>query len=805
MRALTSGSELAQSFDSNLAVNIFGFLEITTLDNSQHDFTEVVASSLKLMRKGFDHVTGLDATSPYLGYYADPPNLIGNVSDDTLVTSNGMKKFWKVSDVYNNKETSPKWLVCDCGAQVYDVADGNGFRAIPMTESDFERGWWSGNKSDGSGNFDGSEYVLAHWNTPKAMNRFKLTLPQGYSNIRLVNLYYRDSGLNYNNFISIEIPEDTYVWESNDYNFSDVTGLVVEVLSTWRPNDYARVLEFNGMFVENVSTDSIISMDISDTREEYNSTVPIGTTEASTLNFSLSNTDGYWTLLERPELGRGNKVVPYFGLYNGSNDEYIKMGEFWVDQWQSDSGGMVTSASCRDASRFLQDDATHWGKSWVNTTAEGPIREILQLAGIPNNKIQINPANLNTFDILFMRDTQPWSFLGEIALADMAYFGFDSDGVFRYEAYSELPVAGPIADFSHDTNIQNGTLNTQIYANKITVKVSPYNTDSIKTASVWNAPSPTILSYGILTDELLVDNTTSLTMSLGARQSTESTETTVEFLWPTKNGLIWLPQWTVQLDGSFLLTGGELIKYDTCDNATRTFTGLHRGYLGTPISYVWPGSYAGEARVFEMEFSNSPVISVNYPFVTAIDVLLTDPAERTAQAYVVFWEHDAFKGKLVVGNMVEFNTWLAGTGETLKDFDDQAHDIQINFATAISGTVIADNGSEKIKESIENPTGTINNLIRRYGKNEIEINNNWIQSVEHAQKIVNFYINQYNSPRRIVSLNCTGDLRIETGDLIRVVLLEELGINNVLFHVISVNYSYDGGLNMSMTIREIAD
>lgn len=804
MRTLTSGAELAQAFDTNLATSIYAFLEITTVDNSQHDYTNIYASSLKLMRKGFDHVTGLGADSPYLGYYFDDPTLTGgNITDETPVNSYGHQKFWKVADVFNNKETAPKWLVCDAGAHVYDIADGNGFRAIPMTDSDFERGWWSGIRTDGSGEFDGGEFVLAEWATPRPFNKFRITMPEGYGNIRSFNLYYRDFEDSYINFYSGEIPEDTYVWEL-DYSIEDAYGLVIEVLTTWRPNDWAKILEFNGLYIEPVLSSAIVSMDISDTREEYNSTVPIGITEANSLNFSLSNVEGNWTLLERPELGRGNKVVPYFYIYNGSDNEFIKMGEFWVDQWQSDTSGMITSASCRDASRFLQDDAMLWGKSWVDTTAEGPLREILQLCGIPNEKIQINTAGLHTFDILYLRDTQPWAFIGEMALADMAYFGFDTNGVFKYESYSELPVSGPVADFYNSTNIISGSLTTQVYANKITVKVSPYNTDAIRTASVWNAPSPTILSYGIITDGLDPENTSGLTMSLADRQSTESTETTVEFLWPTKNGLIWIPQYIVQPDGSFLVTGGELIKYENCDNTSREFTGLHRGYLNTPIATVGPSSYAGEARLFEMEFSNSPVISVNYPFITAIDVLLADPAERTQQAYVVFWEHDGFKGKLVVGNMVQFNTWLAGTGETLTDFDDQAHDIQINFATSISGTVMADNGTEKVKDSLQNPTGQINDLIRRYGKNEIEINNNWIQSVEHAQEIVDFYIQEYSSPRRIVALNCAGDLRIETGDLIRVGYLPELGIDNVLFHVIAVNYSYDGGLQMAMTIREIA-
>lgn len=735
-------------------------------------------------------------------------------------------EFWKASDVYNNMNTNTmKWLVCDAGATVQDEADGSGYRCVPVSSEsdkiqDFERGWWSANRSNGSGVFSSPEWVQAVFFeedavTPfqRRVNKIVLYTTEGYENMSEVTVEYKNVAgawisvaSNYN----LGPTEYEKVWTFNEDII--ITGLRATVHSTYRPNDWARLNELNAYWVEDLS-EWVVDADISQTKEEYEGAVPIGTTSANTLSVTLDNTEGLFNQknndsIYAPYIGANCRVEFYLGIDKnqgvGSPDyEYVQKGEFWTDEWEGDGSSSTARFSARDFSKKMQDDMLVWGRVWRNTNVVPVMRDVLLMLGLPLDRIHIDESNLRGYSILFLKDGSPWSFFGELALADQGTFGFGNDGDFYYQSYNAMnaaPYTTSVLDLNWDTNIITGSNRTPLYVNKVTVKVSPNNTEDTGPRRIWGPESPIILSYARLGSNIGPTDTT-IPVVTAHRQTTGNLTSNG---WVPTNGYIWIPivQYTKMGNEDIgEVIGGELIKYHSRTDSA--FTECERGYLDTvPMSWN-AGQTLGEARVWDVEFDNSPALMVKHPFVTAIDTLLKIPGEMEAQAFVIHWEHNAFTGKLAIGNFVQYLTWLMGTGQTLKDFDNKNSDAEINFATSVVGEVSVPKAGRQETVKVDDPSASNADFIRRYGRNEIEINNPWIQTKQHAEDYAEALIDEYKTPRDLIDIDLVATAALELSDRVSIVNFPQLDIENKDFHVVSLNYSYDGGLNMRATLREV--
>jgi len=732
-------------------------------------------------------------------------------------------EFWRPSDVFNNKNyNTMKWLVCDAGAKLNDVEDGSGYRAISFDDGDYERGWWSENKSDESGVFSDPEWVQSEFFqddgiTPfeRRMNKLSLYLTEGYANMAEVTVQYKDTN---GDWIDVEANR---VLDADEYEVTwtfvediVITGLRVYVHATQDANDWARINELNAYWIKDIS-EYVINIDVNEIREQYDGTVPVGTTAANTVSVELDNTESLFNHNEpdsiyAPYIGANNRVEIYYGVDvnqdpNNPNFQYVQMGEFWTDEWSNEANGLQATFTGRDFSKFLQDEQFAWGRVWTNTNIVTCFRDLLLLLGMPLSRINIDETNLRGYQMLFIKDQQIWDFMGQVAFADQGIFGFDYKGDFYYHSYNVLndaPYTTPVLTLDWDTNIMDGSTKTEIFINKVKVSVSSINTEETGTRRIWGAESPTILSYAKLASDIDVDDTT-ITVSQAARQDNGNL---TDNGWPERNGILFIPQFTqeVRAGRTFnIVTGGELIKYAT--RSDNQFQGCERGYLETTPHAWTAGAYIGEARYWDIEYDNSPALDVKYPFVTAIDSLLEIPGEEEPQAYVIIWERDMFNARLAIGNVVEYLTWLAGTGQTLKDIDNTEADAEINFATSIAGMVAVEKaGRQEIGEEVT-PSAENRDAIRRYGKNEIEIDNPWIQTRNHAEDIANIYIDEYRKPRRIVQVTIVGQPALETGDRIRISNFPQLGIETTEYHIISANHRYDGSLVTDMTLREVKE
>jgi hypothetical protein len=170
---------------------------------------------------------------------------------------------------------------------------------------------------------------------------------------------------------------------------------------------------------------------------------------------------------------------------------------------------------------------------------------------------------------------------------------------------------------------------------------------------------------------------------------------------------------------------------------------------------------------------------------------------------VIHFEADAFGGRLAIGNVVDYYTWLAGTGQSVKDFDIKTSDSEITFATSVGGQVAVEKPGSDTATAEEDISAENANWLRRYGKNEIQIANKWIQTAQHAQEFADSFIEEYRRPRRIIEMNAIVPPNLELGDVVTVINYPQLDIELIDFHVISIDYAYDGGLQASLTLREI--
>src|SRR5690606_16443769 len=150
------------------------------------------------------------------------------------------------------------------------------------------------------------------------------------------------------------------------------------------------------------------------------------------------------------------------------------------------------------------------GRVWQNTNVVPVMRDVLLMLGLPLERIHIDDTNLRGYQVLHLHKDSPWSFFGELALADQGVFGFDSKGDFYYRSYHTLndaPYDTPVVNLDWNQNIIDGSIRTQLYVNKVKVNVSPY--DEEKTVNnLWSPESPTILSYAKLSGNISASDTT---------------------------------------------------------------------------------------------------------------------------------------------------------------------------------------------------------------------------------------------------------------------------------------------------------
>lgn len=303
---------------------------------------------------------------------------------------------------FNGKQrSSMRWGVTDALDERGNViVTDAGFKAIDsVNDNNYEYGWWSRTKSNGSGNFTNPEYLLAKFSTRKA-NYIEVITSEHYGRIKTYTLsYFTSTGVEVTVATNATFPKTSYSVEHSLGSVVDITGVKVSISATHEASQPARIQELNPIYRTEI-TDDIIDVGIIQERENYDTTVPFGITSANIANILLDNTSKTYNVFGSnvlaPYIRKEVKIDIDLGWNISGTYEYVRKGTFYVDDWAVSTDSMTISANLRDSSRFLQEEPMAQGYFYENETAARAIVDLARINGIPYDKIRYTDTWENT-------------------------------------------------------------------------------------------------------------------------------------------------------------------------------------------------------------------------------------------------------------------------------------------------------------------------------------------------------------------------------------------------------------------------
>jgi hypothetical protein len=361
-----------------------------------------------------------------------------------------------------------------------------------------------------------------------------------------------------------------------------------------------------------------------------------------------------------------------------------------------------------------------------------------------------------------------------IALGDIGMFFFDEENNFIYESawayYNSIyPQHSNVQwTLDEDINIVSGSLLVELLVNKVTVKVYPIKSYSSSTQEIWSANSNESLAAATLINSL--------------NSNDSGSDAFIEYATTTNEAGEIVP---VFKDSGFIRMGDEIIKYEIKDGYK--LSNLTRGMFNTRVASYGSGEFIGEAREYTMEWSGGPILSVKYPFLTAVIF------DGTVD--VNLWSSDSIGGHLVI---------------SLNSLFDEANFYQVlqgnnpvsglDNAFVVAGIPVAQSEST---ESITEKSSSYQDKIRKHQVKSITIDNPYIQDAAYAQRIADFVLSHNDTPVKIVNMATVGLPHLQLGDRIDIGQFTMLSISGIEYWVIGADIQYDGGIQQTLTLKQV--
>ena len=379
---------------------------------------------------------------------------------------------WPIEDICDGVDFPAfKWAILDSR-----VHADEGWRVTGPKTNGWEKGWWSGAKSDGSGNFATPPIVQVAYSQARKGTKVRICSDSIYGWIKTFNLYYR-----------ISAGGSWIQWGGTHTATSELTeidlgseqvwwGLRLDILSTNLANDWARVGELDFVWQEDISA-RVIEVTMRRERELNNQgTLPLGHAAAASLDLKLENSDRH--------LSRHNTTSPYYGYlrenirleldygyWTGLAYEYIPQGIFYVDEWP-DSSAIDVAVRGRDGSKFLQ--GTSCGPNlYEGRRRDWIAKDLCHRANLRAEQLVVDAMAQTAAYVWFDATQTLWDALLELAVAERGAFYFDEAGVFRFENSTHLAGHAKVLDLGTATHIISGSLTEREKCNVVVVEVPP--------------------------------------------------------------------------------------------------------------------------------------------------------------------------------------------------------------------------------------------------------------------------------------------------------------------------------------------
>lgn len=244
--------------------------------------------------------------------------------------------------------------------------------------------------------FEDDPYIYAKFN-PAKVNKITIATGHMLSRIGDFSLSYHMTSSPQGTFTSLPFVD----FEKNESVFSaelssdiEIDEIRLTILSTENPNSRAVVHQINLYYEADISED-VINIDFSKIRDNYEATLPIGSTSANNGSISLNNV--------HQKYNKFNTESPYYGYIEPEIKlslklvyeieervfEEIPLGEsLFVDSWSMSSDNMSADISFTDWSVILQELTATSGFIFEDLVAGRAIRDIVRKSGLPSRKIK---------------------------------------------------------------------------------------------------------------------------------------------------------------------------------------------------------------------------------------------------------------------------------------------------------------------------------------------------------------------------------------------------------------------------------
>lgn len=369
------------------------------------------------------------------------------------------------------------------------------------------------------------------------------------------------------------------------------------------------------------------------------------------------------------------------------------------------------------------------------------------------------------FPYVYMIDQTMWDGMLEIATADIGRFYFDDDGNFIYE-YRNTLHEGSLPrhtaaqyELADDTNIIGGSRLTEVQTNKVIVKVNPVTTMNTGFQQIWRAEAGESLVVSTLAEDIEED--------------------TSEFSITDGEEPIWLSEGYLKIDN-------EIMSY--ASRHGNLLSGVVRGLYGTARETHTSGALAREARVYNIEYDQSPSLAVKRPFITA------QQFDRTVD--IDKWLPTSFKAELIISA----NTNTSEGDLIILEGEDPVTELNNYFS--IAGIPLVENSST---EEVVEEYAEFENRIRKHNVKSLTIDNKFIQNKIYAKKIADFILSHFSLPDPIIKLDIHGVPQIQIHDLLEVTTFDQLDITGENYWLVETSFDYDGGVKQSVTLRKYTE
>ncbi|MBB6716374.1 hypothetical protein [Clostridium gasigenes] len=292
---------------------------------------------------------------------------------------------------------------------------------------DRELGWWSGNLCDANGVF--SPYEKIEFNFSKEHSSMGLTLHfdtlnSEYATDFDIDVFGASGGLIKRESI-IGNTLSMYVYISQLPNY---TKIIITLKKWCKGYRRAKVIEVDFGVVKEYKDNSLIKMNVVQEINTTSSTMPSDelkfTIDNSNREFNVLNPTGFYAYLQQSQFCFVSIGVE---LENGET-EFVKVGKYFLKNWQSDEGALTTTFTARDILDSLANIETE-GLTARDISLYDLAVEVLKASGIEKYTLSNNLKLIRSKGLHKKMNYR--NLLQLIAIAGMCVVYSDNTGAFN--------------------------------------------------------------------------------------------------------------------------------------------------------------------------------------------------------------------------------------------------------------------------------------------------------------------------------------------------------------------------------------